>query len=149
MKEVRVSTEINALPSTIWSICIDTGRYREWNPYIREIAGKLEPNARVRVTMSLSAGRKPFVVVPRVTALCAPHHIQWKGHTFIPGLFDAEHNFIIEPTSSTSVQFIQKEQFTGILLPFLWPSLRILLHEQFQKMNDALKQRAETGKDST
>ena len=69
--------------------------------------------------------------------------LAWKGSLFIPGIFDGEHHFIIEPISKNSVHFIQRERFSGVLVPFLWNMLDTKTRKGFTAMNKALKARAE------
>ena len=69
--------------------------------------------------------------------------IRWVGRVLVPGLFDGEHYFKIEPLEDGKVRFIQGEKFTGVLVPFmsgLIDSAKI----GFEEMNVALKERAET-----
>jgi len=57
-------------------------------------------------------------------------------------LFDGEHALIIEPSSENSVKFIQREKFTGLLVPFTRSLLRDT-QRGFEEMNKVLKQQAE------
>jgi hypothetical protein len=67
------------------------------------------------------------------------------GSAVIPGLFDGEHSFVIEPITPGKVRFIQKEKYTGILVPLLSHTLDKDIKRGFNEMNKALKQRAEQG----
>ena len=37
----------------------------------------------------------------------------------MPGLFDGEHYFTIEPLNGSRVRFVQGENFTGLLVPLM------------------------------
>jgi hypothetical protein len=69
--------------------------------------------------------------------------LRWLGSLFVRGLFDGEHIFTIEPISATSVKFVQREQFSGLLVPLFWRSLDIDTRRGFNEMNAALKERTE------
>jgi hypothetical protein len=62
----------------------------------------------------------------------------------IPGLFDGEHILEINPIEGgKSVRFVQRENFSGLFLPFLSGMLRNDTAQGFVEMNKALKERAE------
>ena len=62
----------------------------------------------------------------------------------MPGLFDGEHVFTIEPLGENRVHLVQREIFKGLLVPLLAPMgvFRSTLRG-FEEMNRALKARAE------
>jgi hypothetical protein len=66
-----------------------------------------------------------------------------RGHLLFPGLFDGEHIFIIEPLAAGGVRFIQREIFTGLLVPLFAHQLDTETRRGFEDMNHALKLRAE------
>lgn len=65
------------------------------------------------------------------------------GRVWLPGLFDGEHSFTIEPLGPTRVRFVQREIFTGLLVPLLARSLDRDTRRGFDEMNRALTARAE------
>lgn len=69
--------------------------------------------------------------------------LRWLGHLFVPGLFDGEHAFIIEALEPGRVRFIQREVFTGLLVPMFSRMLDKDTKRGFMEMNNALKMRAE------
>jgi hypothetical protein len=69
--------------------------------------------------------------------------LRWLGHLLIPRLFDGEHMFIIETFETNHVRFIQREVFTGLLVPLLLPKLGKDTQRGFEEMNQALKVLAE------
>ena len=69
--------------------------------------------------------------------------LRWFGYLLMPGLFDGEYSFIIEPLGPDRVRFIQYEIFTGLLLPFLAHGSGRGMLRGFEEMNQALKIRAE------
>jgi hypothetical protein len=65
------------------------------------------------------------------------------GHLFVPGLFDGEHVFQIEPLGPERVRFVQAERFTGLLAPLMMRFIEPGTSQGFEAMNRALKARAE------
>ena len=65
------------------------------------------------------------------------------GHLGVPGLFDGEHRFRIEPSGADRVRFVQEERFTGLLAPLVMRFIERGTRRGFETMNQALKARAE------
>ena len=63
----------------------------------------------------------------------------------MPGLFDGEHCFVIEPHGADRVRFVQHEAFTGLLVPLVPKTMESNIRQGFEAMNLALKARAEQG----
>jgi hypothetical protein len=80
---------------------------------------------------------------PRVLKAEPNRELRWLGRLFVPRLFDGEHMFTIEPMGTDHVRFVQREAFTGLLVPLLMRSLDASTRRGFEEMNNALKARAE------
>ncbi len=83
-----------------------------------------------------------MVFKPTVKSIVANKEFSWLGRFLFPGIFDGEHIFIIKPTESGCL-LIQKEKFSGLLVPLLWSGLDKDTRAGFELMNKALKIRAE------
>ena len=59
----------------------------------------------------------------------------------LPGIFDGEHHFELQPRNGGTL-FVQREAFKGILVPLVGGVLE-KTRRGFEQMNAALKQRAE------
>ncbi len=53
-----------------------------------------------------------MTVRPRILISEPGRELRWRGHLLLPGLFDGEHIFIIEPLVAGGVRIIQREIFT-------------------------------------
>jgi hypothetical protein len=53
----------------------------------------------------------------------------------IPGLFDGEHSFVIQPVGPDRVRLTQHERFRGVLVPVLFGFLAKPTLAGFQQMN--------------
>ncbi len=84
-----------------------------------------------------------MTVRPRILTAKPGRELRWCGHLLIPGLFDGEHIFTIEPLAAGGVQFIQREIFTGLLVPLFVHRLETETRRGFEDKNHALKRRAE------
>ncbi len=97
---------------------------------------------RLDVLMQPS-GARGMTFSPTVLNVEADRELRWIGHLFVPGLFDGEHIFTIEPLGTGRVHFTQREIFTGVLVPLLSRMLDTDTERGFEEMNKALKARAE------
>jgi hypothetical protein len=80
---------------------------------------------------------------PKVLKAEPNRELRWLGHLGLPGLFDGEHIFTIEPLDRERVRFVQRERFSGLLVPLLAKSLDTGTHAAFEAMNRAIKEQAE------
>jgi len=63
----------------------------------------------------------------------------------MPGLFDGEHSFIVEPHGPDRARFVQHQTFTGLLVPLVLRGMGSNIRQGIEEMNLALKARAEQG----
>ena len=82
---------------------------------------------------------------PKILNAEPNRELRWLGHLFVPGLFDGEHSFTIEPLGHARVRFVQREIFRGLLVPLFSRGLDRDTRRGFEEMNRALKERAEAG----
>jgi hypothetical protein len=142
MTAISAEIEIAAPPAVVWAVLADTAAYPEWNPFLRRVEGPLEPGARLRVRFAPPGGRE-VTMRPRLLVVDAPRELRWRGRLGVPGLFDGEHAFRIEPLTAARVRFVQSEEFSGILVPFT-RSLLARTRAGFDALNEALRARAES-----
>lgn len=142
MSSIKSTIDIGASPETVWRVLTNFSAYPAWNPFIREIQGKVQPGARLKVRMRLSKTRS-HRFSPRVTKAIPAAELHWRGKMWFGGLFDGEHSFIIVPNGVNGVRFIQREQFSGLLVPVIFPFIAKKTEEAFGRMNKALKKAAE------
>jgi hypothetical protein len=80
---------------------------------------------------------------PKVLNAEPDRELRWLGHLLVPGLFDGEHFFTIQPLEDNRVRFIQPEAFKGLLVPLSARNLDTNTQRGFEETNRALKERAE------
>ncbi|MBE9191209.1 SRPBCC domain-containing protein [Gloeocapsopsis crepidinum LEGE 06123] len=142
MKQLTTKIEINASATTVWNVLTDFDEYPQWNPFIRFASGEVKKGARLEVQLQRPGGN---IMTFRPTVLVAEpeREFRWLGQLLLSGIFNGEHYFQIEPLGSDRIRFIHGEIFSGILVPFLAKSLDTKTKIGFEKMNQALKARAE------
>jgi len=142
MKEIYSQIEISAIPNQIWQILMNFESYPEWNPYIRYAKGTPIVGKRIEVHTHPEGSRK-LVFHPLILRLEENSELRWRGSPMPRFLFSGEHVFSLQPTSPEITNFIQREIFTGLLVPFLKGTLDKRTLVGFRAMNEALKTRAE------
>jgi len=142
MKEVHSEIEIQASETRVWQLLTDFASFPQWNPFIRWAQGEAKVGTRLEVHIQPS-GARGMTFKPTVLKSEPNQELRWLGHLLIPGLFDGEHIFIIETLGANLVRFIQREVFTGLLVPLLTRGLDTDTRRGFEEMNHALKAKAE------
>jgi hypothetical protein len=121
-KQLHTTIEIDATPEQVWQVLTDFAAYPEWNPFITRASGTAHPRERLRLRLQPPGGRGA-TLRPTVLEADPGQRLRWLGHVLLPGLFDGDHAFTIEPLGDGRVRVSQQEQFRGILVPLAATSL--------------------------
>jgi hypothetical protein len=140
-KQLSSEILIDSSSKRLWELITDFEDFPRWNPFIRRATGEIKTGARLEVFIQ-PFGTRGMTFRPKVLKVDPNHELRWLGRLYLPWLFDGEHALIIEPSSEGSVKFIQREKFTGLLVPFTRSLLRDT-QRGFEEMNKVLKQQAE------
>jgi hypothetical protein len=142
MHRLETSIDIGATAARVWSVLMDFAAYPRWNPFVRSIEG----HAKVGQALSVHIrppGSSGMRFRPTVLAIEPSRELRWKGKLLLPGIFDGEHYFTLEPKPEGGVTFRQGEVFTGLLVHLLRGSLDGPTKKGFVAMNEAIKREAE------
>ncbi len=142
MKELYSEIEIQASAERVWQLLTDLSNFPLWNPFIRRASGIVQAGQRLEVNIQPS-GASGMTFRPTVLIAEPNRELRWLGRFLVPGLFDGEHIFTIEPLGAHRVHFVQREIFTGLLVPFFARRIDTDTRRGFEEMNLALKIRAE------
>lgn len=83
-------------------------------------------------------------IAPTILRADPGRELRWRGSLPIPGLFQGEHVFELQPLGEDRTRFVHRERFSGLLVPLLWKKLlNVDTRAGFEAMNRALKQEAE------
>ena len=141
---IEAEIEIEATPERVWSELTDLETFPLWNPFIRSAEGELRTGQRLKLRLLL--GRRVIPLRPRLTRVEPPLELRWHAVTGVPGLFDTERSFRIEPLGEQGVRFVQSEANTGLLtgVVFRFTDFERHVREGYGRLNRALKDRAES-----
>ena len=140
--QLHAEIAIEATPERVWEILTDFAAYPAWNAFIPCISGPGTVGSRLDVQMRPPGGRS-MQLRPTVLAAAPSQELRWLGQLGVPGLFDGEHRFRIEPLGTNRVRFVQEERFMGLLAPLVLRFIERGTRRGFEAMNQALKVRAE------
>jgi hypothetical protein len=144
-KQLRVEVEIEASAARVWDVVTDFSAYDDWNPFMIQASGAPVVGERLSIRMQPQDGRA-MTFRPTVLEAIPGKRLRWLGRLLLPKIFDGEHSFSIEPLDEGRVRLIQQEEFRGVLVPLLARSLDRSTLPAFERMNAALKRRAEQGR---
>lgn len=140
-RRIETSIEINAPAVRIWALLTDFAHMPSWNPFIKSISGNLAQGARLSVHIA-PPGKSGMRFRPTVLTVRPDRELRWLGHLLIPGVFDGEHYFLLEPIGEGKTRLMQGEKFSGLLIGLLSKTLSAT-EAGFKAMNTALKREAE------
>jgi hypothetical protein len=140
MKVIEHTIDIAASPQVVWDVLTDVDRYGEWNPFLT--IDRMSAAVGDRLEVTVRPGRRTMTFRPTVTACEAGREISWLGRFLAPRIVDGAHSICVEPLPDGTTRFRQREEFRGVLVPFL-PSMLRATSAGFEAMNAALAIRAE------
>ena len=142
MTEICTEIEIQASAEQVWKVLIDFAAYPAWNPVIHPISGEARAGGRLMFRVHPRTG--PGVTLrPTVVKAEANRELRWQGQLLFSGLFCGEHSFTIAPVAKSRVRLVQRETYSGLLVPLIVPIIKATNLRIFEDMNKALKARAE------
>lgn len=141
MHHIETETVIHAPVERVWAILTDFAAYPDWNPFMH-VQGEARAGTSLQVTM-FPEGMGPQRFKPEVLKAEPGREFRWLGKLFVRGLFDGEHYFLLEPAGEGKTRLKHGEYFRGILSGMLLGMIGDKTVHGFEKMNLALRQRAE------
>ncbi len=142
MREIQTEIEIAATPERVWQTLTDLNSYSQWNPFVTRASGELRVGECLKIYVQIPDARG-MSFTPKVLKVEPQREMRWLGTLPLPGLFNGEHIFKVEPaTQPGRTRFLHGERFTGLLIPFLGGMLDKTARG-YVLMNEALKKRVE------
>jgi hypothetical protein len=141
MRNIKTEILIKAPIEKVWSALTDFSNYSTWNPFIRKIEGTFQKDAKLEITIQ-PAGQKSMIFRPQIININT-YQFEWLGQLGIPGIFDGQHRFELQPNSNEEVRFLHSENFSGLLSTPIFYLMNKSAKAGFEEMNQALKIRCE------
>jgi hypothetical protein len=115
LKEFLTEIEINASPEKVREIFSDVLKFNDWNPFIRNVEGKLFVGTELKMQLN-PPGDRSMDFHPKVLTVIPNKGVSWQGH--IPAVFTGTHKFTLEPISTNRTRFTQHSEFSGLAARF-------------------------------
>ncbi len=134
--KIRTELEMNIPAEKVWSALTHFANWKEWNTSVTSVVGKCQVGETLNLVINM-AGKatngkaKLLVVNPN-------KELRWRGGLPIPFLFIGEHYFIIEQLSEFKIRFIHGEDFSGLLISFLFKNPKAV-EEKYLAVSESLK----------
>jgi hypothetical protein len=142
LKEIHTQLNIKTSAERAWNVLIDFNNYSQWNPFIRKINGAPKVGTKLEIHLHTASGKRR-IYRPMLTKLEPYHELRWYGKSFLPGIFNGERIFTIEALEVNHIRFLHREIFTGLGVALAGDRLDRDLHQSFEKMNNAFKEKLE------
>ena len=137
--QIQTVIDIDACPADIWQVLVDFDSYPDWNPMLGKVQTRLETGAQVRMEV-LRGESNPLKLSANITSLKDAEEVVWRGGNAL--VISGEHYFRIEQLDKQHCRLHHGENFKGLLVPLLRPTLR-KASALYEAMNRALKQRVD------
>ncbi|GHV76036.1 hypothetical protein AGMMS49942_08570 [Spirochaetia bacterium] len=138
-KQIETEIKISAAPNDVWRILTDFASYPDWNPFIKWVKGEVKAQNHIGIRI-VPAGSKGMTFNPIVFSVIENKEIKWLGSVLFKGLFDGEHQLVIQENEDGTTTFSQREYFSGIFVGFFDAKST---ETGFHAMNQKLKELAE------
>lgn len=136
-KTIQTQITIDTPIHLVWEQLLDTENYPQWNPFVKELKGTVIVGNKIEVKLP------GMNFKPKVEVVDENKEFRWQGHLLFPGIFDGQHQFLLQAINENQTLFIHQEHFKGILVPFMKKMLEGDTKNGFIAMNQALKKRCE------
>jgi hypothetical protein len=130
-------SQINASPAAVWAVLTDGATWPTWDSGVDGVKGEIAPGNKLTISSAAAPGRA-FPV--KVTTFDAPKMLVFTGGMPL-GLFKGERTYSLTEANGGTL-FRMREEYTGLMLPMIWPSIPDL-NPSFAQFANGLKKRVE------
>ena len=136
-KSVHHEIVINRSPEKVWEVLIDTDRYKEWNPVMELLEGKIKEGNEVKYRFTQD--EKNASEIPSKVKKIIPNKLLNQGGG-VPFVITFDHKYILEKKDE-GTQLTIHEDYKGIYVIF-WNPKPVEL--AYKRLNEAIKKRTES-----
>jgi hypothetical protein len=142
-KDIITTVTINAGKEQVWEVLTDFEEYPKWNPFLIQIAGKLNRKDLTKVTIRVPNVPEEFFYYATIKKEIPGQRLVWRSRLYAKELFAGRHVFDIQEVAENKVVLTHQETYTGVLIFFIDPAFFGKVKRGINAMNNALKKRAE------
>ncbi|SCB36174.1 S-(hydroxymethyl)glutathione synthase [Rhizobium hainanense] len=148
MLVLETEITIDAPPQLVWSVLDDLNHYSEWNEVLPELKGRTTVGEPVKGILRQGAPVPDIPIAPTILRIVGARELRWLSQAPDPKAFYAEHYFFLQPLDGGRTHVVHGESFSGTVAEERWSSISVNLKRAYEKLNSALKARAESLRDT-
>ena len=138
MRVIRTEIQISSKPDKVWRMLMDLPGWSDWNPIVNRIEGKTETGAELLITTSDEEGNDGKRYKSIVTEIVENKKFSFVGTMMGKSIFRVERIIELEDAKGGTL-LIQREIYSGLLIPLLWKNLSKYVPPMLNSMNRALR----------
>ncbi len=142
MKEIRTEIDINAPVAKVWDIISNLDDWADWNKMVTGASGKITQGAKLSITMRGKSEGAEHSYAPTVIQCDAPNSFRFRA-SMGNRLMMTNYKLCQLEENNGGTKFIHIEQFSGLMVPFIWKKMEKGVPMMLQMINKNLKQHAE------
>ncbi|MEM6698187.1 MAG: SRPBCC domain-containing protein [Bacteroidota bacterium] len=135
-KSVHQEIFINATAERVWEVLLDTDNYKDWNPTMELIEGKVEEGQKVKYRFTQDADN--VSEIPSKVKQVVPNSLLNQGGG-LPFILTFDHKYILED-SNGDTKLIIHEDYRGIWVHFWNPTP---VEKAYGRLCSAIKEQSE------
>lgn len=144
VKTVRTEIQISAPIGRVWQVLTDFDRWSEWNSSINQARGTATIGSQLDITIRGEDGEDASNYEPLVVEVNAPEQFRWTA-TMMAGFVFKNHRVFELKKVEGGTLLVQKEEFSGLLVPLFWAKMSKFAQGSLYTMNKDLKKVIEQG----
>ena len=142
MREIKSEIVIEAPVEKVWSILMDFGGWKDWNPIVNQADGQANVGTHIAITMRGPDGKDAQKYQAKVEESVSPTTFRWRAVMMAGFMFTNDKVFRLEQIEN-GTRLVHFERFSGLMVPLFWGKLKSNVVTMLNSMNEALKKVAE------
>jgi hypothetical protein len=142
MRELRTEIQISAPIDEVWRVLTDFDHWRDWNPMVNQASGSASVGSKLNITMRGPNAEDAMKYQPTVLEANPPKSFRWRATMMSGLLFTNDRVFELKEIDG-GTELVNKEEFSGLMVPLFWNKLNQFVVPMLEKMNKALKDKME------
>ncbi|MBI3547107.1 MAG: SRPBCC domain-containing protein [Gammaproteobacteria bacterium] len=142
MRELQTVIQISAPIDRVWRILTDFEHWKDWNPMVNHASGSATVRSKLNITMRGPNSQDAMQYQPTVLEVNPPKSLRWRA-TMMSGFMFTNDRVLELKEKNGGTEFINKEEFSGLMVPLFWNKMNQFVVPMLEKMNKALKDKVE------
>lgn len=112
-----IETTIQAKPEAVWALLTNAHGFAQWNSTVSSLEGTIAEGQALQIRVP---GQKRVFKV-KVSQVAPNHSMVWSDG--MAPMFRGVRTFTLTPQSNGATHFAMREEFAGLMVPMIKPSL--------------------------